>query len=103
MSQVSDDELKDVVKFTKKKQAEFKDDARGHLALLKELHRAEKRMERARSDEEYERAEAEASNLKDQIEDDEEGARAYNGYSEYVDSELQARKELDRRKAASAN
>ena len=103
LSQVSDDELKDVVKFTKKRQAETKDDARGHLALIKELHRAERRRERARSDEEYERADAEASNLMDQIEDDEEGTRAYNGYSEYEDSERKARQELDRRKAASAN
>ena len=99
LSPVSDDELTDVVKFAKKKQAEFKDDARGHTALLKELDRAEKRVGRARNDEEYERAEAEASNLRDQIEDDEEGMRAYDAYNEYVDSELQARQELNRRKA----
>ena len=101
--QVSDNELKDVATFAKKKQAEFKDDARGYLARLKELDRAEKRMERARSDEEYDRAEAEASNLRDTLDDDDDGRRAYDAYNEYTDSERLARKELDRRKAASAN
>jgi hypothetical protein len=104
--QMSDDELNDVVKFAKKKHAEFKDDARGYLALRKELERAETRMGRAlraRNDEEYARAAVEASNIKNDLDDDDDGRRAYDAYNEYVDSELRARQELDHRKAARAN
>ena len=100
---IPEDELKAVVTFAKKKKAEFKDDARGYLAMQKERHAAEKRMERARNDDEYARAEATVLDLADRMDDDHDGRRAYDAYNEYADSERLAHEELDRRKAASAN
>ena len=102
LSQLSDNELTAVAQFSKRKAAEFMDDAREYLAQRESLRVAERRRERAPSDVEYEHWQNRIDDLQDRIDNNYDGSRAYDGFNEYVESERLARDELKRRKAASA-